>query len=136
MNAHTPRDSAREASGVTAGRRDDDILRAFRKPPRDYGIYPIRHNLCALASSPRRLAAETARLARRGFGGVVTNPGWGPDYLNTWRPLRRVVRALERAGFVIYLYDEKGYPSGSAGGRVLERHPELETVGMMVYRLH
>lgn len=135
---------------------DRDLRALFKAPPRELSIFPILHGLCRLAerpgdrrrqvghlvgqeegrtgAGPSALDAEIARLARRGFGGVVTNPGWGPDYLENWAPFRRVVHALERAGFVIWLYDEKGYPSGSAGGRVLEADPGLEAVGMMAYR--
>jgi len=87
---------------------------------------------------PRRtlnlLEREILRLQKRGFAGVVTNAGWGNDYLKNWQPIQQVMAELKRKGFVVYLYDEKGYPSGSAGGLVLEKYTQFEAVGMMVYR--
>lgn len=111
-----------------------ELVMKFVEPPREYSIYPIRHGLCNLLKTQGRLRAEIDWLKKCGFHGVVTNPGWGEDYLRSWQPLKKVVAELEKEEFQILLYDEKGYPSGSAGGRVLEAHPELETVGMMSYR--
>jgi hypothetical protein len=32
----------------------------------------------------------------------------------------------------LWLYDERGYPSGNAGGQVLKDHPEWEARGLLV----
>jgi len=80
------------------------------------------------------LAKAVAQLVRCGFGGVVTNPGWGTDYLKDLGPLKQVVRALEQADLPIYLYDERVFPTGSAGGLVLDAHPELENEVLMGFR--
>ncbi|MBA4388602.1 MAG: hypothetical protein C0404_11515 [Verrucomicrobia bacterium] len=114
--------------------RGSAVLTEFLDPSPYYSIYPLLHGLCNLAGKKGKLDEKIDELQRRGFGGVVTNPGWGPDYLEEWTPFKKVIAALEKADFAIYLYDEKGYPSGSAGGRVLEEHPEAETAGMMAYR--
>ena len=53
-----------------------------------------------------------------GFGGVVTNPPHDASYLQapeTLETLNDVVQALHAKGYRVWLYDEKGYPSGSAG---------------------
>jgi hypothetical protein len=40
--------------------------------------------------------------------------------------LRQTMGELKKRGRQIWIYDELGYPSGSAGGRVLEGHPEYQ----------
>jgi hypothetical protein len=63
-----------------------------------------------------------------GLGGAVTNVGFD-QYLvseENWQKLVAGVEAFANAGMSVWLYDEKGYPSGSAGGLVLKDHPEYE----------
>ncbi|MRG59961.1 hypothetical protein GE115_08780 [Agromyces sp. CFH 90414] len=65
-----------------------------------------------------------------GLDGVVFHPRFYPDepaylgdeYLALVSTL--IVDASER-GLAFWIYDENGWPSGSVGGRMLERHPEL-----------
>jgi hypothetical protein len=74
-------------------------------------------------------------LRAQGFGGVVTNVAWGDDYLRNplaWDQLRRVTARARGLGMALWLYDEKGYPSGTAGGQVLDGHPEWEAEGLLV----
>jgi hypothetical protein len=42
------------------------------------------------------------------------------------------VKAAKQAGFALWLYDERGYPSGNAGGITLRGHPEWEARGLLV----
>ena len=37
-----------------------------------------------------------------------------------------------KAGWALWLYDERGYPSGNAGGIVLRGHPEWEASGLLI----
>lgn len=63
-----------------------------------------------------------------GLGGVVCNVMW-QDYLRSepaWKALVTCIEDCRRLGIVIWIYDEAGYPSGAAGGLVLEEHPEYE----------
>jgi hypothetical protein len=63
-----------------------------------------------------------------GLGGVVCNVAFGA-YLRddaNWEPFTAVVRACAELGMRVWIYDEDGYPSGAAGGIVLENRPELE----------
>jgi len=117
---------SRPASGLLGGARN-----FFEAEPTD-----VFFAGCAYQVDPtgKMLDEAVDQLVRCGFGGVVTNPGWGFDYLKDLAPLKRVVRALERAGFSIYLYDERCFPTGSAGGLVLDAHPELENQVMMAFR--
>lgn len=71
----------------------------------------------------------------RGYGGVVTNVAWGNDYLQNTRAfsnLRSVVDyAVNTKGMYIWLYDELGYPSGTAYGQTLKNNPEYEALGLV-----
>ena len=71
----------------------------------------------------------------RGYGGVVTNVAWGSDYLQNTRAfsnLRSVVDyAVNTKGMYVWLYDELGYPSGTAYGQTLKNNPEYEALGLV-----
>jgi hypothetical protein len=78
--------------------------------------------------------ALIVQLTRQGFGGVVCNVSF-EHYLEgdaQWRAFTRAVRAAREAGMALWLYDERGYPSGNAGGIVLRDHPEWEARGLLV----
>lgn len=65
---------------------------------------------------------------QRGLGGLVCNVSFR-DYLQSeahWSKLAKAVEACRKLGMTVWIYDEHGYPSGGAGGLVLENHPEFE----------
>ncbi len=73
-------------------------------------------------------------LSGQGFGGVVCNVSFA-DYLQSeskWKAFSRAVAEAKKAGFALWLYDEKGYPSATAGGLVLRGHPEWEARGLLI----
>ena len=81
------------------------------------------------------ITAYLRRLADLGVGGIVTNVGF-EDYLvspRQWEILRRGLRAAVDLGLRVWLYDEKGYPSGAAGGIVTRANPELVALGLACY---
>lgn len=74
------------------------------------------------------LSDALAHIKEWGFGGIVTNVGWR-NYLrdeDEWRIFLEGIRVCKDLGLRVWIYDELGYPSGAAGGLVLEGHPELE----------
>ncbi len=88
---------------------DDDALRAFLR---------------------RRLQG----LADKGFGGVVTNVS-GRNYAKDpeeWRKMAIAVDVACEMGLRVWLYDEKGYPSGGAGGLTVDANPDYEAVGLVM----
>jgi len=67
---------------------------------------------------------------RRGRGGIVCNVMFD-RYLESeehWKSFVVGVQMCAQLGMPVWIYDEKGYPSGTAGGLVLRGHPELEAL--------
>lgn len=98
----------------------------FAKPPREYGVYPIIHEKISDAES-----ADS--FFEKGFAGVVGSIDYTNDYPDdcaAWDAAEKGFRAYIKRGMKTWIYDEKGYPSGTAGGAVLERHPEYEAIGL------
>ncbi|MDO4573824.1 MAG: hypothetical protein Q4D98_01265 [Planctomycetia bacterium] len=85
-------------------------------------------------SQPDRSPEDIRRIFEElGFGGVVCNVG-GEEYFRDekqWDLLVKSVRAFDQAGLRIWIYDEQGYPSLGAGGLVLEKRPELESLALV-----
>ena len=72
-------------------------------------------------------------LLKAGLGGLVTNVSLR-NYLRdeqAWEILQRGVRIAHEAGLRVWIYDEEGYPSGAAGGLVLEKAPSVEAQGLI-----
>ena len=103
----------------------------FATPPADARILKIIHNW------PDEHAAQDNYINRfrtQGFGGVVCNVSFD-QYLESdakWLAFVRAVKEAKKAGFAMWLYDERGYPSGNAGGLTLRDHPEWEARGLLV----
>lgn len=130
----------------------------FADPPQRYRLYAITHALEEHFSAPLDpllvLAHATAgpsstqqpsfssaydflrALAAWGYGGIVTDVSFD-NYLRdetSWRILREGLEAARSLGLVVWLYDEQGYPSGAAGGLVLEDRPELQATGVTYHQ--
>ena len=80
-------------------------------------------------AAPERISSQGMRFYRdRGLGGIVCNVAF-QEYMRSerhWKTLVAGVEACEKLGLVVWLYDEDGYPSGAAGGLVLEENPQFE----------
>lgn len=69
-----------------------------------------------------------------GLGGVVCNVPFGENYLKSeaeWQVFVDGVKDMRKNGLRVWIYDEDGYPSLGAGGRVLEADPSLEALEMV-----
>ena len=72
-------------------------------------------------------------LLEAGAGGLVATVSL-KNYLKdgaAWDTLRRGVGIARAMGLRVWIYDEEGYPSGTAGGEVLERVPSAEAQGLV-----
>lgn len=101
------------------------------EPPADTRILKIIHNW---PDAPAAQDQQRRRLRDQGFGGVVCNVS-SDQYLESaakWQAFTRAVTEAKRTGMAMWLYDERGYPSGNAGGLTLRDHPEWEARGLLV----
>jgi hypothetical protein len=102
----------------------------FASPPNEARILKIIHGW---PDAPAAQDQLIRRLSQQGFGGVVCNVSFD-GYLENeakWQAFTRAVQEAKKAGFALWLYDERGYPSGNAGGLTLRGHPEWEARGLL-----
>ena len=74
------------------------------------------------------------KLIDREIDGLVVKINKENGYLEceeNWSSFILSLRIAVKLGFRIWIYDEKGYPSGGAGGLVLRDNPELEAKGII-----
>lgn len=69
-------------------------------------------------------------LRGQGLGGIVCNVPFETYMQNEedWTALRSGVEVCRDLGMAVWLYDEDGYPSGAAGGLVLQQNPSYEAL--------
>ncbi len=107
------------------------LREAFEHPAAKHRILKIIHGW---PDSTRTQEDWIRTFQRQGFGGVVCNVSF-QEYLESparWEAFRKAITSAKNAGMALWLYDEKGYPSGTAGGLVLRDHPELEARGWLI----
>ena len=107
----------------------DPMRDAWNDPPVELRPLQIVHGL-----SPENATVEALRKWRElGLGGLVCNVDF-KEYMRSeekWKTLEDVVARAAEVGLVVWLYDEDGYPSGSAGGLVLEQDPSHEALSLV-----
>lgn len=104
------------------------LQKQFADPPARYRMLQMTHqpNMDGLLDS----------LKKYGYGGVVSNVGF-TNYLqdeSEWQLFLSYMRRCKELGMDFWLYDEKGYPSGKAGGLTLKDNPAYETMGVVCTR--
>lgn len=115
------------------------ILGSWHDPPAAFRPVQIIHNYTP--STEEDIKKFIQRAKTLGLGGFVVNVdvGHGKDdqyerYLvdqAEWERLRLFVSLAIAHGFTIWLYDERGYPSGSAGKWVIDGNPEYQVQGVI-----
>lgn len=86
---------------------------------------------CGTTEDTMRLGFQS--LLDAGVSGLVTTVSLD-KYLEdekAWDVLRRGVQLAHSMGLRVWIYDEKGYPSGTAGGLVLAKMPNGEAEGLI-----
>jgi hypothetical protein len=114
---------------------------SFANPSNEYRPLQIVHGMDVMLQDAEHLTGEAGidqrlqKLKEMGLGGIVTNVGF-KDYLlseRQWEIYRYGVRKANELGLLLWIYDEKGYPSGGAGGIVTRSHPETVALGLASY---
>lgn len=94
-------------------------------------------------SSHRALSMDTGLASASEPVQELTSSRWGgllcsypherQQYLRDeigWSEFQKLVDVCKAGGLDVWIYDERGYPSGRAGGLVLDGYPELEAQGL------
>ncbi|HWR99502.1 MAG TPA: hypothetical protein VN249_02745 [Prolixibacteraceae bacterium] len=105
----------------------ENWLNAWSSPPVEYRPLQIVHG-----ADMRNQASYYKDSC--GLGGVVCNVPFGDNYLkseNDWKVYVDGVKTMRKNGLRVWIYDEDGYPSLGAGGRVLEADSSLEALEMV-----
>ncbi|MHB1483701.1 MAG: hypothetical protein ACYCYI_03465 [Saccharofermentanales bacterium] len=100
------------------------INETFKNPPKEFRV--------AQYGNASEKDEDYDVLDEYGIGGIVVLP-YGRDHLKNPETMQKYIRASRKAkerGFQVWTYDEQGYPSGMAGGRVVEENPEYESRGL------
>lgn len=102
----------------------------FLKPDRRYAIYPIYH------SGILHGAENADEIQDCGYAGIVGNLPYTEDFPyneEAWEAAAGAYRTLIQKGMHTWIYDENGYPSGSAGGAVIDENPDYIAEGLYCY---
>ncbi|MBN1508530.1 MAG: hypothetical protein JW955_16900, partial [Sedimentisphaerales bacterium] len=103
-------------------------LNAWRSPGVEFRPLQIVHGVPAQQATVEAMK----RLNDAGLGGIVCNVAFD-NYLRSetnWQTCVQAVKACAEVGLRVWIYDEDGYPSGAAGGLVLEGDPGLEALAL------
>lgn len=99
-------------------------------------IHDFPYEAQAAIEEKKRVAAETLKMIQGlGYAGIVTNVSAKNNYLQDeeeWEVLRFVLEQCGRMDLRVWLYDEKGYPSGGAGGQTVAEDRSYEARALVL----
>ena len=103
----------------------------FTNPDNKYRALQIVHDYRALLEQSKSYEDMVQSVVDKGFGGLITNDQWNAKYLqdeDQLAILNKVIKAAKSKGLRVWLYDEWGYPSGSAGDLVCKDNDDYKAV--------
>lgn len=121
----------------------DRLVESIKNPGVGHRPMQIIHGFYPRGAEEVERYIENAKLNR--IGGFVINfpqlrAGDCGSYLEEspeadaeWQHLRFFAERCLDAGLGIWIYDENAYPSGAAGSRVVEAHPEYRVKALKMY---
>ncbi len=104
--------------------------KSFSHPDRRYAIYPIYHQ--GILNGAKNVES----VLDYGYAGIVGNLPYTDNFPNdqdAWDQTEKAYRTLIENGLHTWIYDEKGYPSGTAGGAVIDENPDFVAEGLYCY---
>ncbi|NBS07096.1 MAG: hypothetical protein EBS69_06805, partial [Verrucomicrobia bacterium] len=116
-----PAEEGKAVAGQESWRKIDTT---FANPPAEFRFIQYSKHDGALL--------PYAKMQDAGIGGVMLFMQ-SAGYLNTeeaWQHIGKNIAAAQEAGLQIWVADDNGYPSGMAGGRVVEADPAFENRGL------
>ncbi|ADW70969.1 glycosyl hydrolase [Granulicella tundricola] len=112
----------------------DEVKKGWVAPAAEYGPEPYYGLNGAVDASVYERDLDTMK--RLGYGAVTVQAGYGmtqaylsPEYMGFFREF---VLAAKKRDMRVWIVDDAGYPSGFAGGKFTELHPELRMQGLAV----
>jgi hypothetical protein len=110
-----------------------DAIANFENVPRTYTQVPFWFWNGPL--DPNQFRQELRQMNSKGVYAAMPHPRFGMDrrqYLEGpfWRAMAATIDEAKKLNMQIWLYDEYNWPSGGAGGRVTDGHPELYPRGL------
>lgn len=105
-----------------------DIIYKNNRPLKIVHGFPIPAG-ATLEECKKLITEKLEYLVSCGFGGIVTNYPFTDDYLQNediWKLFCFSLEELKRMGLRAWLYDEHGYPSGTARKLTLAANPDYE----------
>ena len=113
-----------------------DVAANFKAPPHEYGaIQPFMSwNGPDAKERMARIVEDLDRLSASGVFMVNVSPGRGiPAYLSPehMAQMKFVVQEAKKRGMKLWLQDESDYPSGFAGGKMIQLYPQLCMQGIV-----
>jgi hypothetical protein len=115
------------------------LISDFRQPPRDCSQVPFWFWNGPL--EPQEMRRQLRLMADQGVFAAMPHPRFGMDrrqYLEEpfWKAMAATLDEARKLGMQIWMYDEYNWPSGGAGGRVTDGHPELYPRGLDYVQEH
>lgn len=114
--------------------RADELLAAFRDPPREFSLMPFWFWNDEL--SEEEIVRQIADFEAHGVYGFVIHPRVGLPRDIGWMSPRMIhymhvaIDEAKRRNMYVILYDEGMYPSGSSSGQVVARNPQHAARGL------
>lgn len=102
------------------------IDQAFNNPPNEFRLVHYK-----MGRTPKDI--DFNELASHGIGGIQTMVPT-ENYLQDeegWELTKSNIEQAKERGLQVWIHDERGYPSGAAGGLVVQGHPEYEVRGLI-----
>ena len=111
----------------------EEILKLWREPPKVCSQAPFWFWNGPL--DPNTMREQVRMMADKGVHAALPHPRFGMDrrlYLEEpfWKAMDATIDEAQKVGSSIWLYDEYNWPSGGAGGRVTDGHPEFYPRGL------
>jgi hypothetical protein len=111
----------------------EEVLTLWREPPQVCSQAPFWFWNGPL--DPETMRRQIRMMADKGVHAALPHPRFGMDrrfYLEEpfWRAMDATMDEAQKTGSSIWLYDEYNWPSGGAGGRVTDGHPEFYPRGL------
>ena len=111
----------------------EEIVTLWREPPGVCSQAPFWFWNGPL--DPATMRRQVRMMAEKGVHAALPHPRFGMDrrfYLEEpfWKAMDTTLDEAQKVGSSIWLYDEYNWPSGGAGGRVTDGHPEFYPRGL------